>query len=175
MISASINVHGSSFLSLNIEHLKLEQVLGVCVEHADALTEALDDFLGKHFSAVNLSDLSGYDRRMLDQFAYRSTRLQDDMGGRLVLTLVHFFGEEIAAMSMIDHLNRLEQLGWIQKVDEWQELCRISNEFAHDSRRILKLRLARLQLAMGAARRLIEILAGMSRRAQGHLEAGRTI
>jgi len=78
-------------------------------------------------------------------------------------------------MSMIDHLNRLEQLGWIQKVDEWQELCRISNEFAHDSRRILKLRLARLQLAMGAARRLIEILAGMSRRAQGHLEAGRTI
>lgn len=42
------------------------------------------------------------------------------------------------------------------------------------TRRILKLRLARLQLAKCVARRLIEIFGG-ARRAQGHLEAGRTI
>ncbi len=154
-------------MSLNIERLRFEQTLGVCLGHADALTEALDELSGEHFSAVNLSELSSYDRQLLDQFAYRFTRLQDDMGGRLVPALLQFFGEDIAAMSMIDRLNRLEQLGWIPQEDEWLELRRIRNEFAHDYPENPELRLARLQLAMGAARRLIEILEGVARRANG--------
>lgn len=80
--------------------------------------------------------LSSQDRRLLDQFAYRFTRLQDDMGGRLFPALLGALGKEVTAMSVIDRLNRLEQLGWIPLVDEWLELRRIRNEFAHDFRKI---------------------------------------
>jgi len=53
------------------------------------------------------------DRRLLDQFAYRYTRMQDDMGARLVPAILRALGEEVSAMSTLDRLDRLEQLDWL--------------------------------------------------------------
>lgn len=150
-----------------MEQLKFERALEVCLGHADALHDALDDLEGKHFSATGLCALSSHDRRLLDQFAYRFTRLQDDMGGRLFPALLVVLGEEIASMSMIDRLNRLEQLGWIPLADKWLELRRIRNEFAHDYPENPELHLARLRQAMAAGQRLMEILGAIvARRSQ---------
>ncbi|MFZ5595222.1 MAG: hypothetical protein ACOY4D_13390 [Pseudomonadota bacterium] len=76
--------------------------------------------------------LSKEDRRLLDQFAYRYTRLQDDMGARFMPAALRAMDEEIAAMPMVDRLNRLEQLGWLPSAEGWLDLRRIRNEFAHD-------------------------------------------
>lgn len=73
---------------METDRLKLERALEVCQGHADALQDALSDLEGKHFSAADLVVLSSGDRRLLDQFAYRFTRLQDDMGGRLFPALL---------------------------------------------------------------------------------------
>jgi hypothetical protein len=145
------------------DRLKLERALEVCLGHSDALQDALKDLEGKHFSAAELVALSSGDRRLLDQFAYRFTRLQGDMGGRLFPALLGALGEEIAAMSVIDRLNRLEQLGWIPLSEEWLELRRIRNEFAHDYPENPGLHLVRLRQAMAAGQRLMEILGTIAR------------
>lgn len=151
-------------MSLDVERLKLGHALEICFGHADALSDALTDLADTSFSVSELANLSSQHRRLLDQFAYRFTRLQDDMGGRLFPGLLGALGEEFGPLSMIDRLNRLEQLGWIPQVDEWLELRRIRNEFTHDYPENFELRLVRLRQAMEAAARLIKILKSVMQR-----------
>ncbi|TXF13361.1 hypothetical protein [Pelomicrobium methylotrophicum] len=117
------------------------------------------DLEQRPLAACDLEHLSKENRRLLDQFAYRYTRLQDDMGARLMPAILRALGEEVAAMPALDRLNRLEQLGWLPSAEEWVELRRIRNEFAHDYPATAQERLERLQLAFSSARRLLEILA----------------
>jgi len=67
-------------------------------------------------------------------------------------------GEEITALAAIDRLNRLEQLGWLPAAEEWTELRRMRNEFAHEYPETPQERFVRLQLAVTSARRLLVIL-----------------
>lgn len=67
-----------------------------------------------HIRALSQDDyahLNKVDRRLLDQFAYRYTRLQDDMGARLMPAALKALVEDIGPMSAIDRFARLEQLG----------------------------------------------------------------
>ncbi|MBU4524537.1 MAG: hypothetical protein KUA37_13465 [Desulfomicrobium sp.] len=137
---------------METDRLKFGRALEVCLGHADALQDALNDLGDKHFSAADLLVLSSHERR-----------LQDDMGERLFPALLGALGEEVTAMSVIDRLNRLEQLGWIPLADEWLELRRIRNEFAHDYPENPDLHLVRLRKAMGAGRRLVEILEAIAK------------
>ncbi len=90
---------------------------------------------------------------------------------RPVVGVVRTSGD--APMSMIDRLNRLEQLGWIPLADEWLELRRIRNEFAHDYPENPELHLARLRPAMTAGQMLTEILGTIvGRRSQQGLWRG---
>ncbi|HWP00118.1 MAG TPA: hypothetical protein VNL74_05750 [Methylococcus sp.] len=142
-----------------LETLVLEQARAACEAHREALTDALTDLEQRRLVVGDLERLSKDDRRLLDQFAYRYTRLQDDMGARLIPAILRALGEEVATMSALDRLNRLEQLGWLPSAEEWSELRRIRNEFAHDYPQTPEERFERLVLALASARRLIEILA----------------
>jgi len=73
----------------------------------------LADLEQRNFTTTDLEKLPKQDRRLLDQFAYRYTRLQDDMGARLIPAILSTLGEDIAPMATLDRLNRLEQLGWL--------------------------------------------------------------
>lgn len=68
------------------EILSLLHALDTCLGHGQALQEALDDLGQRSMGAddLDLEHLTKEDRRLLDQFAYRYTRLQDDMGPRLI-------------------------------------------------------------------------------------------
>jgi len=136
----------------------LEQALATCQIHQESLNEALADLKQCYFTAADLEKLSKQDRRLLDQFAYRYTRLQDDMGARLIPAILGALGEDIAPMATLDRLNRLEQLGWLPSADEWTELRHIRNEFAHDYPGTSQERFERFQLAISCARRLLAIL-----------------
>jgi hypothetical protein len=72
-------------MKLSPQELKLEQVLATCKGHEEALRSALEDLDLRELEATDIDNLSKEDRRLLDQFAYRYTRLQDDMGARLFL------------------------------------------------------------------------------------------
>jgi hypothetical protein len=104
------------------EELALTQILKGCLTHRDALRDALDDIGARRFGPADIENLSKDDRRLLDQFAYRYTRLQDDLGARLMPAALKALGEEVATMPAIDRFNRLEQIGWLPSADEWLEL-----------------------------------------------------
>ena len=144
--------------------LLLRQATWLCQTHAFALQEALDDLRLQDLSHNDLMQLTKDNRRLLDQFAYRYTRLQDDMGRSLFPALLQIQGEEISEMSVLDRLNRLEQLRWIDSADEWNDLRRIRNEFTHEYPETAEQRYARFQLAFEAARRIMNILQAIEHR-----------
>ncbi|MDO8412739.1 MAG: hypothetical protein Q7S51_02995 [Gallionellaceae bacterium] len=67
------------------EWLALQQAHAVCRVHQEALCDAINDLKQRNLVAADLLILGKEDRRLLDQFAYRYTRLQDDMGTKLYL------------------------------------------------------------------------------------------
>ena len=64
------------------EILALGQILALCRGHDEALGDALSDLSRRELDVRTLAHPGKEDRRLLDQFAYRYTRLQDDMGAR---------------------------------------------------------------------------------------------
>lgn len=144
--------------------LRLAQALAACVAHRQALSEALDDLHAGQLTASDMARLGKEQRRLLDQFAYRYTRLQDDMGARLMPAVLAALGEPVATLSVIDRLNRLEQLEWLPSAEEWGDLRRIRNEFAHDYPEAPEQRFEHLQAAIASAQRALEILAGFEHR-----------
>lgn len=142
----------------------LQHAYTACLAHEEALREAFHDLDQRSLTAADLERLSREDRRLLDQFAYRYTRLQYDMGARLMPAALRAMGEEIAAMPMLDRLNRLEQLGWLPSAEGWLDLRRIRNEFAHDYPGTPQERFDRFQLALDAACKGLDILANITRK-----------
>ncbi|QEP45128.1 hypothetical protein D5085_10430 [Ectothiorhodospiraceae bacterium BW-2] len=67
-----------------------------------------------------------------DQFILRFTKLQDSMGGTLFNALLRYLQEPYEHRPMIDKLNRLEQLGFVDNVTRWQEVRALRNQFSHD-------------------------------------------
>ena len=148
------------------ERLALVQALTIGQIHRQALGDALDDLRLRDLKPADLEPLSKADRRLLDQFAYRYTRLQDDLGAKLMPAVLRALQEDIPSLSMLDRLNRLEQLGWLPSAEEWGDLRRVRNEYTHDYPHTVAERFDRLQLALTAAQRLLEILLGFERKAQ---------
>ncbi len=138
--------------------LALNQSLAQCLGHSDALNEALDDIRLYVFTPDTLETLSKLDRRLLDQFAYRYTRLQDDMGARLMPAVLRALGEEVAPMPAIDRFARLEQLDYLSSAEEWNAMRQIRNQFAHDYPDSGQERFERLMAAIGAAKQLLATL-----------------
>ncbi len=141
------------------EMLALAQAHALCQGHLDALRDALNDMQQRALSSSEYAQLSKTDRRLLDQFAYRYTRLQDDMGARLMPAILRALGEDVAAMPAFDRFSRLEQLGWLPSADNWNVLRQIRNQFAHDYPDSANERFERLQAAIGAAQQMIAIMA----------------
>lgn len=141
-----------------VEMAALHPAVAICKLHRLGLGDALEDLERRHLAVEDLTQLSREDRRLLDQFAYRYTRLQDDMGARLIPAILLALGEDISRMPVVDRLNRLEQLDWLPSAEEWLELRRIRNEFTHDYPETPAERQEGLNLAISSARRLVEIL-----------------
>lgn len=149
------------------EQLALQHIQVVCQGHAAALSEALQDMQLRALGADDYNHMSKSDRRLLDQFAYRYTRLQDDMGTRLMPAVLKALGEDIAPLSAIDRFTRLEQLGWLSTVEEWLTLRQIRNQFSHDYPDSSAERFERLQAAAQAAGQLLGVMAQFQKKIIG--------
>jgi len=141
------------------EQLALQYSMTLCQGHADALQDALQDLQVRALAVDDYKDLNKDDRRLLDQFAYRYTRLQDDMGVKLMPAILKALGEDVAPMSALDRFARLEQLGWLLSADDWQTLRQIRIQFAHDYPMNPSDRFDLLQAATHAAEQLLSVLA----------------
>jgi hypothetical protein len=148
------------------EQLALQQIHAVCRGHVEALTDALQDMQTRAFSPEDYAQLNKTDRRLVDQFAYRYTRLQDDMGARLMPSVLKALGEDIGPMSAMDRFSRLEQLGWLPSADAWLALRHVRNQFTHEYPDSAAERFERLQVASQAARQLLTVAALFNQKIQ---------
>lgn len=146
------------------EQLALQHIRSVCQGHAEALLEAMQDIRLRALTPDDHANLNKDDRRLLGQFAYRYTRLQDDMGARLMPAVLKVLGEDIAPMSAIDRFTRLEQLGWLKSADGWLTLRQVRNQFAHDYPDSPTERFERLQAASQAAQELLMVMSDFEKK-----------
>lgn len=68
---------------------------------------------------------------IIDQMIFRFSKLQDSMGEKIFPSLLELVGEKVKQMTFIDRLNRLEELGLVDK-EQWMSLRRERNEIAHE-------------------------------------------
>lgn len=84
------------------------------------------------------------------------------MGSRLFPAILLYLTEPFDDRPMLDKLNRLEKLGFIDNVEKWQTVRTIRNKFAHDYPDDLDKNAAQLNLAFASAMDLYAMLMTIS-------------
>jgi len=82
--------------------------------------------------AQKLAELDDEQVQDWDQFILRFTKLQDALGAQLYPALLAHLQEAYEDRPMLDKLNRLEKLGFLGSVEQWQSLRVIRNRLTHD-------------------------------------------
>jgi hypothetical protein len=75
---------------------KLETAIKECALHAEILVEALDEHGESKYSASTLESLNKSRLRLLDQMAYRFTKLQATLGEQVLPMLLDVAEEPLA-------------------------------------------------------------------------------
>lgn len=121
--------------------------------HLATLESALQDWLAA--PAANLVELEADPERLriLDQLLFRFSKLQDALGLRLIPATLAALSEPFEEWPMIDRLNRLEKLGFID-VDDWLRWREIRNRLADEYPDHADTRFAAIEAAVAAARDL---------------------
>lgn len=121
--------------------------------HLAVLEVALRDWQAT--LVIEVIDLAGLEAdrnqlRLLDQLLFRFTKLQDALGQRLVPATLAALSEPFEDWSMIDRLNRLEKLGYLD-VDSWLRWRETRNRLAHEYPDHDEMRFAAILAAVAAA------------------------
>lgn len=140
--------------------LRLRDAWQQCLRHEHHMSHALSAIEPTlPLTAAALPLLNDEAVQDWDQFVLRFTKLQDTMGARLFPALLDHLQEPFEDRPMLDKLHRLEKLGYLQQVSEWQVLRAIRNRFAHDYPEDDALKAAYLNEAVDAVRVLRSLLA----------------
>jgi hypothetical protein len=126
----------------------------------------------------NLERLTDMQVQSVDQFILRFTKLQDAMGSRLFPALLQYLQEPYEDRPMLDKLNRLEKLRYLQSADAWQNIRNTRNKFAHDYPDDWEKNAALINLACEAAEDMYIILTGIEKKLkidQPTLELGKSL
>lgn len=113
--------------------LKCASALEECKKHVQRINTALK-FLEPLFPLTQdrLNALSDEQTAVLDQFLYRFAKLQDCIGLRLIPAVYSLLENDTTVHPFIDILNRLEKLGVLTSVADWQYFRSLRNNFAHE-------------------------------------------
>ena len=109
----------------------LQEAWRQCERHLHHLKHALGSLV-LPITASNLSTMNDETVQDWDQFVLRYTKLQYAIGSRQFPAVLTLLQEPYEDKPMIDKLNRLEKLGYLGSVDQWNQLRIVRNHFAHD-------------------------------------------
>ena len=88
-------------------------------------------FLNPHtIEFVHSSPMDALLAERLDAFVSRFSRLQDNLGDKLLPQLLDAMGEKTGAA--LENLDRAEKLGWIASADAWMTMRRLRNQMVHE-------------------------------------------
>ena len=118
-------------MNLNIK--KLASAIEECNKHIKRISSAYTELKKiMPLTEKTFGNLDDYEVRLLDQFIFRFSKLQDAMGQRLFPALLLSLEEDVKTMPFIDILNKIEKLGLFGSKDEWLFLRKLRNDFAHE-------------------------------------------
>ena len=142
----------------------LAALLHECDLHLQALHEAIgrcpQPLTEAHFSRRD-ADLIA----VLDQFAYRFTKLQDAMSAKLFRQYaLEVLQEPVESVPIIDILNLLERYGLLPSVSRWQEIGEIRNQITHEYQLSPAELVVTLRIAFGMVTEMAAVFATLSQR-----------
>ena len=144
----------------DLARLRFTQAWQQCERHLHHLRHALAAIRPSlPMSAGKLAALDDESVQDWDQLILRFTKLQDTMGAGLFSAALEVLQEPYEDRPMLDKLNRLEKLGYLGSVEQWQALRAIRNRFAHDYPQDDALKAAYLNEAAEAVSTLAGLLA----------------
>jgi dihydroorotase-like cyclic amidohydrolase len=108
--------------------------LGECMVHSAILEENLAEIRNElTVNASTLQNLSKTQIRLLDQLAYRFTKLQDTLGQKVLPLILELAQEPILTdATFSEKLNYLERMGALPSAEEWKKLRIARNAVAHE-------------------------------------------
>ena len=116
-----------------VERLKLISAKDECKKHEARILKALE--ILKPSFPLTVNNINSFDDgrvAVLDQFLYRFAKLQDCIGLRLIPALYEALESDDRPLAFIDILNRLEKLGLLSSVNDWQFFRTLRNNLAHE-------------------------------------------
>lgn len=135
---------------------KLREQVVICNIHANRIQIGL-----KHvepllpLNKAMVDHLSDEQLGFLELIGSRLGKLQDAMGKHVFSLTLDLLGEWNERQSMIDCLNRLEKLAFIEKADFWQYLRQVRNELTHEYENNAIEQIEKIQHAVDAAKALL--------------------
>jgi len=108
--------------------------LDECSLHIKVLAEALEEAQPwLPLTTQTVQQITKERLRILDQIAYRFSKLQDTMGQKVLPTLLELAEEPIAPdATFAEKLNWLERMGALPSAEEWKKLRVARNAIAHE-------------------------------------------
>ena len=152
-------------MSNPISSLRLQDAWRECERNVYHLRRALDllspilPMTGERFEHLTDAQV-----QTLDQFILRFTKLQDAMGGRIYPAILEYLQEQYEERPMLDKLNRLEKLGYLQSAETWQNIRNIRNKFTHDYPDDWEKNAALINVACEAAANMYGMLAAIEKK-----------
>lgn len=112
---------------------KFTAALDECHTHARILVEARKELGGIRYDAERVQNIKAPELRILDQMAYRFSKLQDSVGEKMLPLLLEFAEEPLSpTVTFAEKLQRLEKIGAIPSAEQWRFLREIRNQLAHE-------------------------------------------
>ena len=99
--------------------------------HIDRLEKAVNEI--KNLNSIKKVDLEKFDViKTIDTFIFRFMKLQDYMGQKFFRVFLEEIGEYSDDMSLLDVLDKLEKLKFIENPEEWIKIRKLRNKLAHE-------------------------------------------
>lgn len=159
--------------------LRLQDAWCECERNAYHLCQALallDPIMP--ITGDRYTQLTDDEVRVMDQFIFRFTKLQDAMGNHLFPAILNYLQEPYEDRPMLDKLNRLEKLAYIASTEAWQGIRSTRNKFSHDYPDDAEKNAALINIASEASELMCHILASIEKKLrdeQSSLELGRAL
>ncbi len=152
-------------MNIPMANLRLQDAWRECERNAYHLQRALSQLLPLlPLSGEQFQTLTDAQIQTLDQFILRFAKLQDAMGAHLFPAILDYLQEPFEERPMLDKLNRLEKLGYIQNVEIWGNARSIRNKFTHDYPDDPDRNAAFINLAIETAQDLVGALADIEKK-----------
>ena len=143
---------------------KLQEAVDACTWHAEILHEDLAEHGDYRYDAQSVEHLDRGKLRLLDQMAYRFTKLQDTIGQQALPGILEHAEEPLPPETpFAQKLQQLERLGVIPSAETWRELRETRNAIAHEYPDQPEIRAAVLNRFLQDVARLLALWAQVER------------